>query len=71
LPLLNHSDQLKGYGTIVASHFELRERLQAARRTSGSGFDPPRNSLSLTSYRFKLRAMNLVVPKSYLKLHRR
>ena len=43
---------------------KLRARLQAIRRMSGSGFDPLRNCLNLTSYRFNPRAMTL-----YLKSH--
>ena len=54
--------QVRGYGTIVASHFEVA-RAVAARRTSESAFDPLRNSLNSTSSRFKPRATTLSSPK--------
>ena len=64
-----NSDQVKGYGTIVASHFEIARAIANRQADVGIGIRSAAQLFELDFVPLQAARYDLVVPKSYLKLH--
>jgi molybdate-binding protein/DNA-binding XRE family transcriptional regulator len=63
------SDQVKGYGTIVASHFEVARAIANRQADVGIGIRSAAQLFELDFVPLQAARYDLVVPKAYLKLH--
>jgi putative molybdopterin biosynthesis protein len=64
-----NSNQVKGYGTIVASHFEVARAIARRQADVGVGIRSAAQLFELDFVPLQAARYDLVVPKSYLKLH--
>ena len=64
-----NSDQVKGYGTIVASHFEIARAIASGQADVGIGIRSAAQLFELDFVPLQAARYDLVVPKAYLKLH--
>jgi putative molybdopterin biosynthesis protein len=64
-----NSDQVKGYGTIVASHFEIARAIASRQADVGVGIRSAAQLFELDFVPLQAARYDLVVPKAYLKLH--
>ena len=64
-----NSDQVKGYGTIVASHFEVARAIAGRQADVGVGIRPAAQLFGLDFVPLQSARYDLVVPKAYLKSH--
>jgi putative molybdopterin biosynthesis protein len=64
-----NSDQIKGYGTIVASHFEIARAIASRQADIGIGIRSAAQLFGLDFVPLQAARYDLVVPKAYLKLH--
>ena len=64
-----NQDQVKGYGTIVASHFEVARAIASSQADVGVGIRSAAQLFELDFVPLQTARYDLVVPKSYLKLH--
>ena len=62
-------DQVKGYGTIVASHFEVARAIASRQADVGVGIRSAAQLFELDFIPLQSARYDLVVPKAYLKLH--
>jgi putative molybdopterin biosynthesis protein len=63
------SDQVKGYGTIVASHFEIARAIASGQADVGVGIRSAAQLFELDFVPLQTARYDLVVPKAYLKSH--
>jgi len=63
------SDQVKGYGTIVASHFEIARAIAGRQADVGVGIRSTAQLFGLDFVPLQAARYDLVVPKAYLKSH--
>jgi putative molybdopterin biosynthesis protein len=63
------SDQVKGYGTIVASHFEIARAIASRQADVGVGIRSAAQLFELDFIPLQAARYDLVVPKAYLKSH--
>ena len=64
-----NSDQVKGYGTIVASHFEVARAIASRQADVGVGIRSAAQLFELNFVPLQAARYDLVVPKAYLKSH--
>ena len=64
-----NSDQVKGYGTIVASHFEVARAIASRQADVGVGIRSAAQFFELDFVPLQVARYDLVVPKPYLKSH--
>jgi putative molybdopterin biosynthesis protein len=64
-----NSDQVKGYGTIVASHVEIARAIANRQADVGIGIRSAAQLFELDFVPLQTARYDLVVPKAYLKLH--
>ncbi|TKS62562.1 MAG: hypothetical protein EWM73_02348 [Nitrospira sp.] len=64
-----HSDQVKGYGTIVASHVEIARTIAGRQADVGIGIRSAAQFFELDFVPLQAARYDLVVPKAYLKSH--
>lgn len=64
-----NSDQVKGYGTIVASHFEIARAIASRQADVGIGIRSAAQLFELDFVPLQTARYDLVVPKAYLKSH--
>ena len=64
-----NSDQVKGYGTIVASHFEIARAIAGHQADVGVGIRSAAQLFGLDFVPLQSARYDLVVPKAYLKSH--
>jgi putative molybdopterin biosynthesis protein len=64
-----NQDQVKGYGTIVASHFEIARAIASRQADVGVGIRSAAQLYELDFVPLQTARYDLVVPKAYLKLH--
>ena len=64
-----NSDQVKGYGTIVASHFEVARAIASRQADVGIGIRSAAQLFELDFVPLQAARYDLVVPKAYLKSH--
>ena len=64
-----NSDQVKGYGTIVASHFEIARAIASRQADVGVGIRSAAQLFGLDFVPLQAARYDLVVPKAYLKSH--
>jgi putative molybdopterin biosynthesis protein len=64
-----NSDQVKGYGTIVASHFEIARAIASGQADVGIGIRSAAQLFELDFVPLQAARYDLVVPKPYLKSH--
>ncbi len=64
-----NSDQVKGYGTIVASHFEIARAIAGCQADVGVGIRSAAQLFGLDFVPLQSARYDLVVPKAYLKSH--
>ncbi len=64
-----NSDQVKGYGTIVASHVEIARAIASRQADVGVGIRSTAQLFSLDFVPVQSARYDLVVPKAYLKSH--
>lgn len=64
-----HSDQVKGYGTIVASHVEIARTIAGRQADVGIGIRSAAQLFELDFVPLQAARYDLVVPKAYLKSH--
>jgi len=64
-----HSDQVKGYGTIVASHVEIAHTIAGRQADVGIGIRSAAQLFELDFVPLQAARYDLVVPKAYLKSH--
>jgi molybdate-binding protein/DNA-binding XRE family transcriptional regulator len=64
-----NSDQVKGYGTIVASHFEVARAIASRQADVGVGIRSAAQLFGLDFVPLQAARYDLVVPKAYLKSH--
>ncbi len=64
-----NSDQVKGYSTIVASHFEIARAIANRQADVGVGIRSAAQLFELDFVPLQTARYDLVVPKAYLKLH--
>ena len=64
-----NSNQVKGYGTIVASHFEIARTIASRQADVGVGIRSAAQSFGLDFVPLQSARYDLVVPKLYLKSH--
>jgi molybdate-binding protein/DNA-binding XRE family transcriptional regulator len=64
-----NSDQVKGYGTIVASHFEIARSIASRQADVGIGIRSAAQLFELDFVPLQAARYDLVVPKAYLKSH--
>jgi molybdate-binding protein/DNA-binding XRE family transcriptional regulator len=64
-----HQDQVKGYGTIVASHFEIARAIASGQADVGVGIRSAAQLFDLDFIPLQAARYDLVVPKAYLKSH--
>ncbi len=62
-------DQVKGYGTIVASHFEVARAIASRQADVGVGIRSAAQLFELDFVPLQTARYDLVVPKAYLKSH--
>ncbi len=62
-------DQVRGYGTIVASHFEIARAIANRQADVGVGIRSAAQLFELDFVPLQAARYDLVVPKAYLKLH--
>ena len=63
------SDQVKGYGTIVSSHFEIARAIAGRQADVGIGIRSAAQLFGLDFVPLQAARYDLVVPKAYLKSH--
>jgi putative molybdopterin biosynthesis protein len=63
------ADQVEGYGTIVASHFEIARAIARRQADVGIGIRSAAQLFDLDFVPLQAARYDLVVPKAYLKLH--
>jgi molybdate-binding protein/DNA-binding XRE family transcriptional regulator len=61
--------QVRGYGTIVASHFEVARAIASGQADVGIGIRSAAQLFELDFVPLQAARYDLVVPKTYLKLH--
>ncbi len=64
-----NSDQVKGYGTIVASHFEIARAIASRQADVGVGIRSAAQLFELDFVPLQAARYDLVVPRAYLKSH--
>ena len=64
-----NSDQVKGYGTIVESHFEVARAIAGRQADAGVGIRSTAQLFGLDFVPLQAARYDLVVPKAYLKSH--
>ncbi|THJ21457.1 MAG: helix-turn-helix domain-containing protein [Nitrospira sp. CG24E] len=64
-----NQDQVKGYGTIVASHFEVARAIAGRQADVGVGIRSAAQLFELDFVPLQTARYDLVVPKAYLKSH--
>jgi molybdopterin molybdotransferase/putative molybdopterin biosynthesis protein len=64
-----NQDQVKGYGTIVASHFEIARAIASRQADVGIGIRSAAQLFELDFVPLQAVRYDLVVPKAYLKSH--
>ncbi len=64
-----NSDRVKGYGTIVASHFEIARAIASRQADVGVGIRSAAQLFGLDFVPLQAARYDLVVPKAYLKSH--
>ena len=64
-----NSDQVKGYSTIGASHFEIARAIASRQADVGVGIRSAAQLFELDFIPLQAARYDLVVPKAYLKLH--
>ncbi|MEK7760165.1 MAG: substrate-binding domain-containing protein [Nitrospirota bacterium] len=64
-----NSDRVKGYGTIVASHFEIARAIASRQADVGIGIRSAAQLFELDFVPLQAVRYDLVVPKAYLKSH--
>jgi putative molybdopterin biosynthesis protein len=64
-----NSDQVKGYGTIVSSHFEIARAIANGQADVGIGIRSAAQLFGLDFIPLQVARYDLVVPKPYLKSH--
>lgn len=64
-----NQDQVKGYGTIVASHFEVARAIASCQADVGVGIRSAAQLFELDFIPLQSARYDLVVPKAYLKSH--
>jgi putative molybdopterin biosynthesis protein len=64
-----NSDQVKGYNTIVASHFEIARAIASRQADVGVGIRSAAQLFELDFVPLQAARYDLVVPKAYLKSH--
>lgn len=64
-----NQDQVKGYGTIVASHFEVARAIAGRQADVGIGIRSAAQLFELDFVPLQAARYDLVVPKPYLKSH--
>ncbi len=64
-----NSDQVRGYGTIVASHFEVARAIASSQADVGIGIRSAAQLFDLDFVPLQSARYDLVVPNAYLKLH--
>ena len=64
-----NQDQVKGYGTIVASHFEVARAIAGRQADVGIGIRSAARLFELDFVPLQAARYDLVVPKPYLKSH--
>ena len=64
-----NQDQVKGYGTIVASHFEVARAIASRQADVGVGIRSAAQLYELDFVPLQAARYDLVVPKAYLKSH--
>ena len=64
-----NSDQVKGYGTIVSSHFEIARAIANGQADVGIGIRSAAQLFGLDFIPLQAARYDLVVPKPYLKSH--
>jgi putative molybdopterin biosynthesis protein len=64
-----NSDQVKGYGTVVASHFEVARAIASRQADVGVGIRSAAQLFDLDFVPLQAARYDLVVPKAYLKSH--
>ena len=64
-----NQDQVKGYGTIVASHFEVARAIAGRQADVGIGIRSVAQLFELDFVPLQAARYDLVVPKAYLKSH--
>jgi molybdate-binding protein/DNA-binding XRE family transcriptional regulator len=64
-----NQDQVKGYGTIVASHFEIARAIASRQADVGIGIRSAARLFELDFVPLQAARYDLVVPKAYLKSH--
>jgi len=64
-----NQDQVKGYGTIVASHFEVARAIAGRQADVGIGIRSAAQLFELDFVPLQAARYDLVVPKAYLKSH--
>ena len=64
-----NSDQVNGYSTIVASHFEIARAIANRQADVGVGIRSAAQFFELDFIPLQTARYDLVVPKAYLKLH--
>jgi putative molybdopterin biosynthesis protein len=63
------SDQVKGYNTIVASHFDIARAIASRQADVGIGIRSAAQLFELDFVPLQVARYDLVVPKAYLKSH--
>lgn len=64
-----NSEQVKGYGTFVASHFEVARAIASGQADVGVGIRSAAQLFELNFVPLQTARYDLVVPKAYLKSH--
>jgi putative molybdopterin biosynthesis protein len=64
-----NSDRVKGYGTVVASHFEIARTIASRQADVGIGIRSAAQLFGLDFVPLQAARYDLVVPKAYLKSH--
>jgi molybdopterin molybdotransferase/putative molybdopterin biosynthesis protein len=64
-----NQDQVKGYGTIVASHFEVARAIASRQADVGVGIRSAAQLFDLDFVPLQAARYDLVVPRAYLKSH--
>jgi molybdate-binding protein/DNA-binding XRE family transcriptional regulator len=64
-----NSDQVKGYGTIVATHFDVARTIAGRQADVGIGIRSAAQLFELDFVPLQAARYDLVVPKAYLKSH--
>ncbi len=64
-----NQDQVKGYGTIVASHFDVARAIASRQADVGIGIRSAAQLFELDFVPLQAARYDLVVPKAYLKSH--